>query len=426
MILNRRYTPTNFRFFTGLLRFTYGNWLKSRYRITAINTQLFKELKPPFLLVGNHTTILDPFIANAFVPFPVHWVASDGNMRNPIIRFMLIKLVGSIPKSKAIPDIETVNWIVDLISHKHGVVGMYPEGQSTWTGTSFPVYSSSAKLLRLLRVPVVLVKTNGGYLTKPRWSHVLRQGKVEISFSLLFSPEQLGAMRLSTVDRLLNEALSYDDSAWCKRKGIEFKSTKGAESLELAIYLCPRCGERASMHSQGNLFTCKQCGFAVEYQHDGSFLLHSQGDREDYIPSFVEAPFLDSIVSWDSLQSRLLYQYLSGLKSAYLEAPFFLDEPIKLKRGKRMDHMETLLNGRIELYRDRLEFHNTRNTKLDPIVFPIEQIDGEGVLKWNYFEFYHGMNVYRVVFKDKRASGRKYADAISVLHQISKSHLPGR
>ena len=91
-----------------------------------------------------------------------------------------------------------------------------------------------------------------------------------------------------------------------------------------------------------------------------------------------------------------------------------------------MDHMETLLNGRIELYRDRLEFHNTRNTKLDPIVFPIEQIDGEGVLKWNYFEFYHGMNVYRVVFKDKRASGRKYADAISILHQISKSHLPGR
>ncbi|HOE98521.1 MAG TPA: hypothetical protein PK940_01800, partial [Rectinema sp.] len=71
MILNRRYSPTNFRFFTGLLRFTYGNWLKSRYRITAINTQLFKELKPPFLLVGNHTTILDPFIANAFVPFPV-------------------------------------------------------------------------------------------------------------------------------------------------------------------------------------------------------------------------------------------------------------------------------------------------------------------------------------------------------------------
>lgn len=88
MILNRRYSPTNFKFFTWLLRFTYGNWLKWKYRITAINTELFKELKPPFIMVGNHTTLLDPFIASTFVLFfpPIHWVASDGNMRNPIMR----------------------------------------------------------------------------------------------------------------------------------------------------------------------------------------------------------------------------------------------------------------------------------------------------------------------------------------------------
>jgi len=426
MILNRRYSPTNFKFFTWLLRFTYGNWLKWKYRITAINTELFKELKPPFIMVGNHTTLLDPFIASTFVPFPIHWVASDGNMRNPIMRFMLIKLVGSIPKSKAIPDIETVNWIVDLVKHKHSVVGMYPEGQSTWTGTPAPVFLSSAKLLRLLRVPVVLVKTNGGYLAKPRWSHVRRQGKVEVSFSLLFRPEQLHKMELSTIDRLLNDALCYDDSAWCKQKSLQFKSTKGAESLELALYICPRCGERASMHSSGNLFTCRQCGFSVEYQYNSSFLLRSEGNRESYLPPFDEAPFLDSIVSWNSFQSRLLYRYLSGLEKVNLETPFFFDEPVKLKRGKRMDRMETLIIGRIELYIDRLEFHDTRNAKLESIVFPIEQIDGEGVLKWNFFEFYNGMSVYRVVFKDKKASGRKYSDAISVLHQISGSHFPGR
>ena len=233
-------------------------------------------------------------------------------------------------------------------------------------------------------------------------------------------------MGLSTIDRLLNNALCYDDSAWCKHKGIQFKSTKGAESLELALYICPRCGERASMSSAGNLFTCKQCGFAVEYQYDGSFLLRSEGNQGSYLPPFDEDPFLDSIVSWNSFQSRLLYQYLSGLERVNLEAPFFFDQPVKLKRGKRMDSMETLLIGRIELYMDRLEFHDTRNAKLKSIVFPMEQIDGEGVLKWNFFEFYHSMNVCRVVFKDQKASGRKYSDAISVLHQISESHFPGR
>jgi ribosomal protein S27AE len=233
-------------------------------------------------------------------------------------------------------------------------------------------------------------------------------------------------MQLSTIDRLLNEALCYNDSAWCKQKSLQFKSTKGAESLELALYICPSCGERASMHSSGNLFTCRQCGFTIEYQYDSSFLLSSKGNRESYLPPFDEAPFLDSIVSWNSFQSRLLYRYLSGLEKVNLETPFFFDEPVKLKRGKRMDRMETLIIGRIELYIDRLEFHDTRNAKLESIVFPIEQIDGEGVLKWNFFEFYNGMNVYRVVFKDKKASGRKYSDAISVLHQISGSHFPGR
>jgi len=103
MILTRRYSPTNFRFFTWLLRITYGTWLKMTYRISAANTELFRRLSPPFIVIGNHTTLLDPFIANIFVPYPIHWVASDGNMRNPIMQFLMIKLVGSIPNPRQYP-----------------------------------------------------------------------------------------------------------------------------------------------------------------------------------------------------------------------------------------------------------------------------------------------------------------------------------
>jgi len=426
MILKRRYHPTNFKFFTWLVRHTYGLWLRWTYRITAINAELFKAVKPPFILVGNHTTLLDPFIANAFVPFPVHWVASDGNMRNPIMRFLLLKLVGSIPKSKAIPDIETVNWIVDIIRRKHGVVGMYPEGQSSWNGTQFPAFFSSAKLLRLLRVPVVLAKTSGGYLTKPRWSHARRPGRVEIAFSVLFTSEQLHKTPLAEVDSALNDALSYDDTAWCKQKGIQYKSPRSAESLELALYVCPSCGGKSTMHSEGNTFTCDSCGFSVEYQADGSFALRAEGARHGYVPPFDEAPFLDSIVSWNSFQDKFLSGQLSEWRKEARTGPIFSDEPVKLKRGRRIDSMQTILRGRIELYTDRLEFRDSRNGAREPVVFPLEHIEAEGVLKWNFFEFYQGMNVYRVVFRDPKVSGRKYADAIGVLHRISNDHLPGR
>lgn len=91
----RRYTPTNSRFFTTLVRWTYGIWLRLAYNIQVVGLDRVRNLHPPFVLVGNHTNILDPFILNAIIPHPIHWVTSDGNMRKPLIRFLLLKLVGS-------------------------------------------------------------------------------------------------------------------------------------------------------------------------------------------------------------------------------------------------------------------------------------------------------------------------------------------
>ncbi len=458
MILKRRYHPTNFKFFTWLLRYTYGYWLRWSYNISPINSELFSTLKPPFILVGNHTTLLDPFMTNAFVPYPVHWVASDGNMRNPIMRFLLIKLVGSIPKSKAIPDIETVSWIVDLINNRRGVVGMYPEGQSSWTGTPFPAFYSSAKLLRLLRAPVVLAKTRGGYLTKPRWSHIRRTGRTEIEFSVLFTPEQLKSLPLHEIDRQLNDALDYDDSAWCRARGIFFASNRGAESLELALYICPRCKARASLHSKGRLFTCDRCGFSVEYGDDSRLTIANQGDsaahpnffsgtgatgstrRDNEVhtargternsqvsstDSLVGAPFPDSVAAWMPLQSAMLKNLLEEAIRTRSTEPIFSDEPVRLRRGKRIDSMKTIIRGKIALYTDRLEFTARHSMTAASIVFPIDTIEAEGVLKWNFFEFYQGMNVYRVVFSDPKASGKKYADTIGLLRELNKNHFPG-
>lgn len=441
MIQARRYHPTNFMWFTWLLRHTYGLWLKRAYRITALNAELFRDLKPPFIVVGNHTTLLDPFIANAFIPYPVHWVASDGNMRNPIMRFLLIKLVGSIPKSKAIPDLETVNWIVEIIRRKKGVVGVYPEGQSSWNGTAMPAFPATAKLLKLLKAPVVMAKTMGGYLTKPRWSHVRRPGSVEISYSILFTPEQLRAMSAEEIDRVLNDALAFDDTAWCKSKGLRFESERGAESLELALHVCPACGGLATMHSRGTEFRCERCGFAAVYQPDGSFRLMREDSRQGasgsgkeelqaqaqtqtqtQTPPICEAlgfkmeAVMDSVAAWDSFQQACLKQELSRRLAEGIDEPLFQDSDVTLKQGKRIDLMKTVCRGSMALYLDRLEYRDARSKRL--FSFPLSTIEGEGVLKWNFFEFYEGLNVYRTVFADPAASGRKYASALGLLKSL--------
>jgi len=81
-------------------------------------------------------------------------------------------------------------------------------------------------------------------------------------------------------------------------------------------------------------------------------------------------------VLWNSAQSRFLAQELSEWKDGAHAGPIFSDEPVKLKRGKRIDSMNTMLKGRIELYADRLEFHDSRDVALEPVIFSLENVEG--------------------------------------------------
>lgn len=416
MIQARRYTPTSTRFFTWILRHTVGRHLKRRYRATGIGTDLFDDLKPPYILVGNHTTIMDPFITNFFVPHPIHWIASDGNMRIPLLRFLLLKLVGAIPKSKAIPDIETVNWIVNFIRRRKHVVGFYPEGQATWTGRSMPSFGSTAKLMKLLKVPVVLAMSRGAYMSKPRWTHSLRKGGMEIEFSILFTPEQLKEMAVPRIDEVLDAALQHDDPAWARAEGRSYDSEARAEHLELAIFACPSCGALHTMKSSGHILTCMACGLAAEYGKEGSFTLKDRGAGQgSFLPVAGpggEVSMFSQVAEWELWQRTHLQALLDSIYMARPDRSIFEDNDVTLLSGSRMDSMKSLGKGTLSLSSGHLSFTSVQGacTRFEPA-----RIEGAGVLKWNHLEFYVGKTVYRVRFSDPKASGYKYAVALELL-----------
>jgi 1-acyl-sn-glycerol-3-phosphate acyltransferase len=416
MIHARRYTPTSTRFFTWILRHTVGRFLKNRYRVTGLGTELFASLKPPFILVGNHTTIMDPFITNFFVPHPVHWIASDGNMRIPILRFLLLKLVGTIPKSKAIPDIETVNWIVTFIRKRTHVVGFYPEGQATWNGRSLPSFGSTAKLMKLLKVPVVLAMSRGAYMSKPRWTHNLRPGGMEIEFSVLFTPEQLKEMPVSGIDEALDAALKHDDPAWAHAAGRAYDSKARAEHLELALFACPSCGSLHTLKSKGNILTCMACGLSVEYGKEGRFAMKDRGAGQgSFLPDAGQgdgASFFSCIAEWEIWQRSHLRRLLEDIFMARPDCSIFEDAEVTLLSGSRMDSMKPLGKGRLSLSSSHLSFTTGHGdcTRFEPA-----RIEGAGVLKWNHLEFYVGKTVYRLRFSDPKTSGYKYAVALELL-----------
>jgi 1-acyl-sn-glycerol-3-phosphate acyltransferase len=426
MISARRYSPTNSYFFTWILRHTYGAYICKVYKAKGIGLEVFDRIRPPFILVGNHSTLLDPFLTNYFVPHPIHWVSSDGNMRSPIMRFLMIKLVGCIPKSKAIPDIETVNWMVEFIRKRKGVVGFYPEGQSSWNGDSLPVLGSTAKLIRLLKAPVILAHSRGAYMTKPRWTYFRREGQMEIEFSELFSPEALKDMSVKEIDETLSAAIRHDDPAWARSRGIAFRHPRRAESLELALFACPACGALHSIASKGEQVFCKSCRFSAEYREDGSLKLLGAGDSAlpfgfGVQPHTGEMLF-ESLKTWDIWQKSHLGRIIAKDYLADPERPIFSDEDVSLLRGKRMDTMTLEGRGRLSLSSLSLLLRQPHGSETR---IEVADIDGPGVLKWNFFEFYVGKTVYRARFDDKTASGYKYVMALEALAALRKAAAQG-
>jgi 1-acyl-sn-glycerol-3-phosphate acyltransferase len=395
-----RYVPRNYRWFNKLLKYTYALWLRVFFRVEGRNAELAWSLPPPFVVVSNHVTILDPFILSTFLREPVYWITSDGNMRTSLMR-ALLRLVGSIPKSKAIPDMETVNWTVEVIRKRRGVVGIFPEGQQTWNGTTLPLVPSTAKLLKLLKVPVLAAVIRGGYSSLPRWTGARRRGRMEIEWKLAFSPEELKSLKAEEIAAGLEAALAHDEAEWQEGAKVPFLALRRAEQAELALFMCPRCEAIGSLKSSRSRLNCLSCGMALRLDPLGRFRT-----RRDGPPPFA------GIRDWDRWQAAAFERSVAGAAAARPSSPLFSDAGAVMLRGRKMNPLRRLNTGTLILYLDRLELATLLGERFS---FPVPSIEGIGVLKRNILEFYVGRDLYQVRFPLRPVSARKWQAAVEIL-----------
>lgn len=401
----RRYSPSNPKWFNFILRWTFGEWLLRAYDVEARGLELFDGLRPPYVIVGNHVTTRDVFLISKLVPVPVWWVATDAHFRGSALRFLL-GLVGAIPKSKAIPDIVTIDTIVKVVRKKRGVIGLFPEGQQNWDGRTLPLIPSTAKLLKLLKIPVIVAKSRGAWASLPRWTWKRRRGGLSIEFSRLFGREELVAMETGAVEAALTEALHHDEIAWLDGSGKTYRSTRRAEHLELALFMCPSCSALGSMRSEGTTLRCLSCG--ASQRLDGRYRFRRIGAVE---PRFADPR---EWMEWQATAVGLLaFEAVADKKSE----PLFSDEGVRLFRGRRMNPLNPVARGRLDLYFDRMELVVEGETHL---VFHLVRVDGTGVLTRQTFEFYVGKHLYRVTYSKRNVSALKWQLAVEAL----KRELP--
>ncbi|HPD80853.1 MAG TPA: 1-acyl-sn-glycerol-3-phosphate acyltransferase [Spirochaetales bacterium] len=401
-----RYRTWNLKWFNTLLRWFYGLYLKLHYSMKARGTDILPKSKP-YIIIANHVSVFDPFWISAFTGRPVYWVTSDGNMHSLILR-LLLKLVGSIPKSKAISDIVTVNMIMDVLRKRKGVVGVFAEGQATWDGTTQPFIESTAKLLKLFKGTVIGVKIKGGYASRPRWSWNDRRGQIELEFFKLYDGPELKTKTPETIYTEIQDALAHNECAWIEKTGTRFVSKKRAEHLELAIFVCPNCTHDTSMRSEGNLIYCSACG--------ASWRITSRYQLEG-INSTLPEIFQRTNLSFHQILEERYKQYSTQHMA-------LLSDAVTVFRGKRLRQFDNLGRGLAELHPDTISIHiDLQSNKQIPsrlfhestfvIDFPLSQLEGLSVLKQQYFEFYYQGTMFRFKFPHRYQSGLRWYWAIS-------------
>lgn len=243
--------------------------------------------KEPCLVLMNHSSFIDLEIA-AFLMADREWhivTTLDGFVGLD----WLLPLVGCIPTKKFIPDVTLVRDMRYTVKDLNASVIMYPEASYSFDGTATPLPDSIGKCVKLLGVPVVMIKTEGAFLRQPLYNCLkLRKTKVFATMEYLLSPDEIKEKSAEELNAVINKQFDFDYFKTQQEKGILIKEKYRADGLHRVLYKCPHCMSEGKTVGEGTTLTCKECGTVYELTENG-FLKCLTGDtRINHIPDWYK------------------------------------------------------------------------------------------------------------------------------------------
>ena len=349
-------------------------FLPLRYNITKNNSEILKR-EEPYLIIGNHVMADDPIIINSHSNRLIRYIASDTNYDTYWKKFFL-NLGGAIPFSKGNKDFKAVKQVLRLIKADKPV-GIYPEGGRSWSGETEEVIYSTAKLIKMLKIPVYSAIMKGGYLKKPRWAQYYRKGKIFLDYEVLFEKKQINKMSEEEIYKKMKKEIYHNEYDWQRKNKIKFRGKDKAEHIERLLYMCPNCKGLDTIYSRGDFFTCKNCS--------------ENWSIDDY--GFIKGNYFEDTVQWNKWQKDILH---SDLKREEIE---IITQEINLQKfnNKGEKTLEQMVNGVLSPKSLKINGHN-----IDEIIY-IENIKAFSITLLDIFELYNDQNEkYRIIFNPKK------------------------
>ena len=291
----------------------------------------------PALFLMNHSSFIDLKIAGTILyPRPFNIICtSDGFVGKRALMYAL----GCIPTKKFITDVTLVRDMVYAVRELKDSILMYPEASYTFDGTATPLPDSLGKLLKLLKVPVVMIRTDGAFLRDPLYNMLqLRKVRVGASMTYVFSPEDIQKKSVQELNAVLKDLFTFDNFRTQQEKKVAVNEPFRADGLNRVLYKCPHCMTEGQMEGKGTHLVCKACGKRWELTETG------------YIQAEEGETYFDHVPDWYAWERECVREELR-------KGTYRLDIPVLIRMLVDTKCLYTVGEGR--LVHDSTGFHLT-------------------------------------------------------------------
>ncbi len=249
--------------------------IKFKYRKKGMEKLKKKE---PCLVLMNHSCFNDFEIASTLLyPRPFNIITtSDGFVG----KNWLMRQIGCIPTQKFVTDVTLVRDIRYTVNTLKSSVLMYPEASYSFDGTATTLPESLGGLVKLLKVPVVMIETFGAFSRNPLYNNLqVRKVPLEAEIRYVLSPEEIKEKSVEEINEILRKEFSFDGFRWQQENKVKIDEPFRADELNRVLYKCPNCMAEGKTKGKGTRLTCHACGKEYELDEYG-FMRAVEGETE--------------------------------------------------------------------------------------------------------------------------------------------------
>jgi len=314
-------------FFRTLLKLvSLPDLLATHFKCERVGMERLGKKEPAFFLM-NHSSFIDlEIVSSILYPRPFNIVATTDGF---IGKDWLMRQIGCIPTKKFVTDTTLVRDMLYTTKKLRDSIVMYPEASYSFDGTATPLPESIGKCVKMLDIPLVMIRTYGAFTRDPLYNNLQRR-RVDVSAKMeyLLSPEEMAKMTEKEIYDLLCEKFSFDNFKWQQENGIKVKEPFRADGLNRILYKCPNCKCEHRTLGKGVHIECLECGKKYYLNEDG-FLEATEG--------VCEFPHIPDWYKWER----------ECVREELLEGRYLLDVPVDILVSVDTKNLYSVGEGRL-------------------------------------------------------------------------------